>query len=126
MMPLLVITALLLLTAGLVGARAASRVGMGLPVLAVADVLAGVGLLGAVFAVDLSGAQGLAVLVGAVMLVLASSLQVGAQVRRRQRIRTASEGARLATYVNFRPDAGGGGGPVPGRTFGANSPERTK
>jgi hypothetical protein len=126
MLPLLVITALLLLTAGLVEAKAASRVGMGLPLLALADIVAGVGLVGAVFAVDLTRAQGLAVLVGAVMLVLVSSLQVGAQVRRRQRIRAASEGARLATYVNFRRGAGGGGDPGPERGPGARQPEQTK
>jgi len=106
MVPLLLITAVLLLTAGLVGAKAASRVGMGLPVLALADIVVGVGLLGVVLAVDLTGAQGLAVLVGAVALVLVSSFQVGAQVRRRQRIRAASEGARLATYLNRPPRPG--------------------
>lgn len=124
MVPLLLITAVLLLTAGLVGARAASRVGMGLPVLALADIVAGVGLLGVVLAVDLTGAQGLAVLVGAVALVLVSSFQVGAQVRRRQRIRAASEGARLANYIHYlsRP-------PAPGEASSGTGPassERSK
>jgi len=126
MVPLLVITSFLLLTAGLVEARAASRVGMGLPLLALADMIAGVGLLGTVFALDLTGRQGLAVLVGAVALILVSSVQVGAAVRRRQRIRTASEGARLATYVKHLAPGAGGGDSSPGLRPRAKQPERPK
>lgn len=126
MVPLLSITSILLLTAGLVEAKAASRVGMGLPLLALADLVAGVGLFGAVFVVDFTGAQGLAVLVGAVALILVSSVQVGVAVRRRQRIRGASEGARLANYVNYLSRAGGTGDSSPGRGPGAKQPERPK
>ena len=109
MLALFFIAAALLLVSGAVKVRAAARVGLGVPVLALAEVLAGVGLFGIALAVDFTGGQGLAILVGAVALILVSSLQVGAQVRRRQRLRAASEGARLATYVNFRPSAGAGG-----------------
>ncbi|HSW30333.1 MAG TPA: hypothetical protein VLH75_12690 [Longimicrobiales bacterium] len=99
MVPLLVITALLLLASGLVKVRAAGRVEMGVPILALAELLAGLGILGVAFVMDLTGLQGMLVLVGSVALVIVSSLQVGMEVRRRQRLRAASEGARLASYM---------------------------
>ena len=102
MVPLLVITALLLLSSGLVKVRAASRVEMGLPILALAELLAGLGIFGVAFFVDLTGLQGMLVLVGSVALVVVSSLQVGLEVRRRQRLRAASEGARLANFLKHR------------------------
>jgi hypothetical protein len=101
MVPLLVITALLLLASGLVKVRAAARVEMGLPILALAEFLAGLAILGVAFVVELTGVQGMLVLVGSVALVVVSSLQVGLEVRRRQRLRAASEGARLANYVKY-------------------------
>jgi len=106
MVPLLVITACLLLASGLLKVRAAARVEMGLPVLALAELLAGVGIFSVAFVVEFTGGQGMLILVGSVALVLVSSVQVGMEVKRRQRIRTASEGARLATYVKHlsRPD----------------------
>ncbi len=125
MVPLLLITALLLLASGLVKVRAAARVEMGLPILALAELLAGVGILGVAFVVDLTGVQGMLVLVGSVLLVLVSSLQVGLEVRRRQRLRAASEGARLANYVKYlsRPDPPGDAGSE-GRP-GGKPPERS-
>ncbi len=101
MVPLLLITALLLLASGLVKVRAAARVEMGLPILALAELLACAGIVAVAFAVELTGVQGMLVLVGSVALVVVSSLQVGMEVRRRQRLRTASEGARLANYVKY-------------------------
>ena len=114
MVPLLVLTALLLLGSGLLKARAAGRVGMGLPLLALAELLAGAGVLAAVLLAPLTAGQGLAVVVGSLALVVVSSLQVGLEVRRRQRVRTASEGARLANYVRYLsrpgPSTSAGGG----------------
>jgi hypothetical protein len=74
---------------------------MGLPILALAELLAGLAVLGVAFVVDLTGVQGMLVLVGSVALVIVSSLQVGMEVRRRGWLRTASEGARLANYVKY-------------------------
>jgi len=101
MVPLLVLTSLLLLGSGLLEVRAAARVGMGVPVLALAGLLAGLAIFGVVFVKAFTAVQGLLILVGSVVLVLASSLQVGLEVRRRQRLRAASEGARLASHVKY-------------------------
>lgn len=98
---LLSCAALLLLVSGPITLRAASRVGMGVPVLALAELLAGFAVLGAVFLEGLAAGPGLAILVGSAVLVVVSSVRVGLEVRRRQRLRAASEGARLATHVKY-------------------------
>lgn len=101
MIPLLVLSALLLLASGLVKVKAAARVEMGLPLLALLELLAGVGIFSVAFIQNFSARQGLFVVVGSVLLVLVSSVQVGVAIRRRQRLRSASEGARLANYVKY-------------------------
>ncbi|GMV05496.1 MAG: hypothetical protein AMXMBFR53_17740 [Gemmatimonadota bacterium] len=101
MVVLVAITALLLLVSGGVKMRAAARVGLGLPALAVLEILAGVGVLSQAFVIDLPPGRGLGLVVGSVLLLVVSSVQVGRAVRRRQRLRTASEGARLANYVKY-------------------------
>lgn len=101
MIPLLAITAILQLASGLLKVRTAARVEMGVPILAVAELVAGVGIFIVLFIERLTAVHGLLIVVGSVVLVLVSSVQVGAEVRRRQRIRTASEGARLANYVKY-------------------------
>jgi hypothetical protein len=103
MIPLLVITSCLLLASGLLKVRAAARVEMGVPILALAELLAAVGIFGVAFVVKLTAGQGMFILVGSVALIVVSSVQVGMEVRRRQRIRSASEGARLASYVKHTP-----------------------
>ena len=72
---------------------------MGVPVLPLVELVAGVGLFSVVFVKSFTANQGLAILVGSVVLILVSSVQVGLEVRRRQRLRTASEGARLANRL---------------------------
>ena len=101
MIALLVLTSLLLLASGLLKIKAASRVGMGMPVLALAELLAGLAIPACVFVVELTAGQGLAILLASTLLVIVSSIQVGLEVRRRQRLRAASEGARLASYVRY-------------------------
>jgi len=101
MILLLVLTSLLLLTSGLVKVRAAARVEMGLPVLALLELLAGVGIFSVAFVQNFTAGQGLVVLVGSVALVLISSLHVGMAIRSRQRRRDLSEGVRLANYVQY-------------------------
>lgn len=93
--------ALLLLVSGMVKLKAAERVALGLPALALLELVAGLGLMVAVFVRTFTAGQGLAVLVGSVALVVVSSVQVGMAVRRRQRLRTASEGARLTNYLKY-------------------------
>ena len=101
MIPLLVLASLLLLASGLIKIKTASRVGMGVPVLALAELLAGLAIFGVVFIEDFTAVQGLVILVGSVLLVVVSSVQVGMEVRRRQRLRAASEGARLASRLKY-------------------------
>lgn len=98
---LLVLMSLLLLVSGMVKVKAAERVALGLPILAALELLVGVGLFAAVFFGTFTRGRGLAVLLGSLALVLVSSVQVGMAVRRRQRLRTASEGARLANYLKY-------------------------
>lgn len=101
MIPLLVLSALLLVVSGLVKVKAAARVEMGLPVLALAELVAGVGLFSVAFVHRFTAIQGLLAVAGSALLVVVSSLVVGLSIRRRQRLRSASEGARLANYVKY-------------------------
>jgi len=101
MIPLLAIASLLLLASGLVKVKAAARVELGVPILAIAELVVGVGIFGVLFVVEFTATQGLVIVIGSVVLIVVSSLQVGAEVRRRHRIRVASEGTRLASYVKY-------------------------
>ena len=101
MIPLLVCTSFLLLASGLVKIKTAARVGMGVPVLAVAELVAGLAIFSVVFIRSFTAVQGLVILVGSVLLVVVSSVQVGMEVRRRRRLRVASEGARLASRLKY-------------------------
>lgn len=98
---LMVLAAFLLLISGVVKVKAAERVGMGLPVLPLLELAVGLGIFGVAFLRKFSAAQGMGILVGAVALVLGSSIHVGLAIRRRQRLRTRSEGTRLANYVEY-------------------------
>jgi len=101
-LPLLVLASLLLLVSGLVKMKAAARVDLGLPLLALVELLAGVAIIGVAFMQSFTARQGLAVVVGAVVLVVVSSVQVGLAIQRRHRRLADSEGARLANYVRYR------------------------
>jgi hypothetical protein len=98
---LLVVTAVLLLTSGVVKLRAGDRAGIGLPVLALMEVFAGLLLAGVSFSSPFTPGQGLAVVLGSVALVLFSSLHLWSQLKGVQRTRDLSEGARLRTYVRY-------------------------
>lgn len=98
---LLSCASLLLLASGLLKIKAGSRVGMGVPIPALAELLAGLAVLGVAFAGAPTAVLGLLILVGSVVLVVSSSVLVGVEVRRRQRLRAASEGARLATHMKY-------------------------
>ena len=99
---------------------------MGVPVLALAEILAGVGILGVAFVVELTAGQGMFILVGSVALILVSSVQVGMEVRRRQRLRTASEGARLVSYVKYLSPLERPGDASPGAGRGTKPQERPR
>ncbi len=98
---LVVLAALLLLASGLLKLHAAERVGLGLAVLPLVEVVAALGLLAVSVLRPLGVAAGLTAVVGSLTLLLASSLQVGIAMRQRRRSRELSEGARLRTYVQY-------------------------
>lgn len=101
MASLFVVMSMLLVASGLVKVKAAARVEMGVPIPALLELLVGVGIFSVAFIKEFTAVQGLLILVGSVALIVVSSVLVGAEVRRRHRIRTASEGARLASYVKY-------------------------
>jgi len=98
---LLVLASFLLLVSGVVKVKAAQRVELGIPLLPLVELVVGLGIFSQIFIRDFTAGQGLFILIGSVLLILGSSLQVGMAVRRRQRLRTASEGTRLANYVRY-------------------------
>lgn len=98
---LLVVTAILLLTSGVVMLRAADRAGLGLSLFALLEVLAGLILAGISFTNPFTPGQGLGVVLASVALVLGSALHMWGQLKGIQRKRDLSEGARLRTYVRY-------------------------
>lgn len=98
---LLVVTAILLLTSGVVMLRAADRAGLGLSPFALLEVFAGLILAGVSFTSPFTPEQGLGVVLASVALVLGSSLHMWGQLKGVQRKRDLSEGARLRTYVRY-------------------------
>jgi hypothetical protein len=101
MTPLLYLTTALVLMSGLVKLKAWSRVGEGLHVLPLLETLLGVGLFGVVLVGPVGAGLGLWLVVGAVLLVVVSSVLMGLDIKRHRRRRELSEGARLATYVEY-------------------------
>lgn len=123
MTALLVLTAVLLLVAGMVKLRAAERVGLGVTVLPLVEILAALALGVTTFLAPLSPSGGLKAVLASVALIVVSSLHVGAAIRKRTRTRELSEGARLRTYVQYlsqAPDPD-----VPGRSSFRKDPEQS-
>lgn len=123
MIPLLVLTALLLVLSGAFKLRAASRGGVGLHLLSVIELLGGVGLMLRMTAPPVPAEQGMAAAVGAVVLIVVSSVHLGRQLAHRRRLRDLTEGRRLENYLKIQasmpddPTTGGTGG-IPGNPFG--------
>lgn len=104
---LLVLTALLLLAAGLVKLRAAERMGLGIAILPLVEILAGFGMGAMAVARPPSPGGGLVMVILAVALILLSSIQVGLAMQTRRRRRELSEATRLRAFL-----AMGGSGPM--------------
>jgi hypothetical protein len=98
---LLVVTAILLITSGVVKLRAADRAGLGLSLFALLETFAGLVLAAGSFTNPFTPGQGLWVVVASVGLVLGSSLHMWRQLKGLQRKRDLSESARLRTYVQY-------------------------
>jgi hypothetical protein len=101
MTPLLVITAVLLLGSGLLKLRAAERSKLGIHLLSILELMAGLGIGASLMGGGLSVEVGFRVLLGAVALVLVSSVSLGMTLKAVRRTRDLSEGARLFNYVDY-------------------------
>lgn len=99
--PLLLVTGVLLLISGLLSLRSGMRLGLLLPVLAMIQVLVGLGAFGAGLMTRLSAGAGLAVVVPSIALMLGAAVWQGMRLRVARRIRRNSESARLETYMKY-------------------------
>jgi len=112
MIPLLVLTAILLVLSGAFKLRAAARGGIGLHLLSVLELLAGVGLVVRMTAPPVPVEQGMGAAVGAVVLIVASSVHLARRLAGKRRLRGLTEARRLESYVKLqaaltdRPEAG--------------------
>lgn len=101
MVPLLALTAVLLLVSGAVKLRAAARAKVGLHLFSLLEILAGALLFLVMMAVPLAGEQGLAVATGATLLIVVSSVHLGSRLRHQRHLRDLTEGRRLESYVKY-------------------------
>lgn len=101
MSPLLILTGMLVLSSALVLLRTGARMGAGVPIPALIQLIAGVVVSVLGFSSAPGGSTGLVVVVASVLLVLATAIFQAVRVRAHRRAREASEGARLETYVKY-------------------------
>lgn len=97
--PLLFSVAVLLVVSGAVKARAASRLGLGPPILALTELLLAVVLAGVAVSGALGAVLGPWLAMAGLALMLGSSVRHALAVRDRRRRREASEARRLETYL---------------------------
>ena len=110
MIPLLSIASLLLVGSGIVKIRAAGRAKLGLPMFSLLEVVAGIALAGVAAVSPPTVDVGFRYVVGAVALVLVSSIAMGMRLAAGRRKREESEGVRLITHVKYlsaSPDSTG-------------------
>ena len=101
MTPLLAITAFLLIGSGLLKLRAAGRSKLGIHLPSILELVTGLGIGASLIGGRLSVEVGFRVLLGAVTLVLVSSVSLGRKLKALRRTRGLSEGARLFNYVDY-------------------------
>ena len=101
MLPLIALTAVLLLVSGVVKLRAAARAEVGLHLFSLLEILFGVLLFPVTAAMPLTGGQGLATVTGATALIVVSSFHLGARLKHQRRIRDLTEGRRLENYLKY-------------------------
>jgi hypothetical protein len=100
MTPLSVLTSLLLVLSGGFKLRAGARAGVGLHLLSLLELLAGAGLMMRVMGGGMTAEQGLGSAVGAVALIVVSSVHLGRRLGHKRRLRELTEGRRLENFVN--------------------------
>ena len=99
--PLLFSVAVLLVASGAIKARSASRLGLGPPILALAELFVAVVLAAVAVSGALGGTLGPWLAVAGVGLVFVSSGRQALAVRDRRRRREATEARRLETYLGM-------------------------
>jgi len=102
MTALLVLTALLLVVSGVIKLRAGGRAEIGLHPLSLIELVAGVGLMVRVIAGSVTAGQGMGAAVGAVVLIVVSSLHLGRRLAHKRRLRDLTEGRRLESFVKLQ------------------------
>lgn len=101
MTPLLAITAVLLVGSGLLKLRAAERAKLGIHLLSILELLVVLGIGASLMAGGLTVGVGFRTLLGALTLMLVSSVSLGMKLRAVRRRKNLSEGARLFNYVDY-------------------------
>jgi hypothetical protein len=102
MIALLVLTAILLVLSGAFKLRAAARGEVGLHLPSVLELLGGVGLLLRMTAPPVPVEQGMAAAVGAVVLIVFSSVHLSRRLADKRRLRGLTEGRRLQNFVKLQ------------------------
>lgn len=110
---LLVLASFLLLVSGGVKVHAAGRAKIDTPFLSLVEVLAALALGATVLTNPPTEEIGFRYAVGAVGLVLVSSINMGMHLSRLRRERDESEGVRLITYVKYISATSDGASPDP-------------
>lgn len=120
MILLLILTSVLLLVSGVIKLRAAERAGVGVHVFSLVELLGGAALGVAVVAGSLSPEQGMGAVLGAVAVILVSSIHLGRRLGHKRRLRDLTEGRRLENYVKLQASIPGesGGGEMDGISRG--------
>ncbi len=101
MTALLVISAVLLVGSSLLKLRAAERAKLGIHFPSVLELLAGLGIGASMLGGGPNVDVGFRLVLGAVALVLVSSVNMGMKLSARRRESDESEGGRLFTYVKY-------------------------
>jgi hypothetical protein len=98
---LLVTTGMLLILSAVLKVRTASKAGLGLPLLLLGEVVAGLALPVVSLVAPPTPEAGFRMVLAALALIVVSSVALSMRVRALARDRQASEGARLVRYVKY-------------------------
>ena len=101
MTPLFVIAGLMLVASGVVKLRAAERAKLGVHLLSIVEAIAGLALCVTTFVFPPELDMGFRLMVGAMVLLLASSGGMAMKLSGQRKKREDSEGVRLMTYVKY-------------------------
>ena len=119
MTPLVLMTVALMLASGLIKLRAAARIGLGVHLFSLLELVMAAALAAIAFGGPAVAEAGLTFVAGAVVLLVLSSLHLGMLMGRHRKEREATQARRLESYVLYLSGAAPGGP-------GTASPERER